>query len=313
MLRLLYLYGHDRARGDPEHALLSYKEFEWDTDLVDTSEAVPDEEIQALMNKVLQGDYRFVILAPSTATWSRVEFYGDHTSKPVRGAEHPWGFPWLSPGQRARAESGNNSMVFAVAVAVAVSEARARGREVDAVFVHPEDLGAAPKGAPASAWQLEQLRDLAAAGSGWVTCALHQCSLGRNASAPLRLLGTLPDLVAVGHPGWPTFDGNGAYEGPLPTSCGHQHPGLEATTSSGWPQRLWELLAQLFMIALHASRDASVGEVRARDVLSCSRGPPVEGSPLTEADIYVGRGKGDLARSLWANPFHIDERNSRSW
>ena len=308
VMRLLYLYGHERARGDPEEALMAYGGAQWDTDLVDTSQEVSDEEIRTLMFKVLNGHYNFVIIAPSTATWSRVEHYSDHTSRPVRCAEHPWGFPWLSPKTQARAEAGNNSMIFSVAVAVAVAEARARNKDVEALFVHPEDLGAAPAGIPASAWQLTELRDLGP--QGWETCALHQCVLGRDAASPLRLLGTLPDLPAAGHPGWPTFDAGGAYDGPLPASCGHQHPGLSAETLAGWPQRLWELAAQLYMINLHASRVASEGDDRTRGT-GCERGPPVEGGPILDGDVYVGRGKGGMERSVWANPFHIDGRNTR--
>ena len=68
------------------------------------------------------------------------------------------GFPWNSPEQRARCEVGTALALFSlrvVATAAIVTSPVGSG-PVLAVLEHPEDLGEALRGTPASIWQFDQ-------------------------------------------------------------------------------------------------------------------------------------------------------------
>ena len=78
-------------------------------------------------------------------------------------------------------------------------------------------------GTPASVWQLEETRSLFPDGDG-ISVAGHQCQFdGVDRKKPTRLFGNLPGLEAFGYSGWPRFDSQGYYRGPLPKNCGHDH------------------------------------------------------------------------------------------
>ena len=50
---------------------------------------------------------------------------------------------------------------------------------------------------------------------------------------PTRLLSDADGLLQKGHPGWPSFNKDDYYLGPLPRHCGHQHPPLSGASAQG--------------------------------------------------------------------------------
>jgi len=107
---------------------------------------------------------------------------------------------------------------------------------------HPEDLGRTlDDELPASIWQRDDVRTLYTNTSA-TTWALFQCDYGSESgldvalsSKPTRLMSTLTAASSEPFSGWPLFDGDHRYLGPLPSHCphsGHQ-PLLGIDPSSG--------------------------------------------------------------------------------
>ncbi|CAE8655766.1 unnamed protein product [Polarella glacialis] len=121
---------------------------------------------------------------------------------------------------------------------------------------HPEDLGRVASGEPASTWQLPCTRQLAE-DSDADTVALHQCRWPKvEVRKPTRLMGTVSNLRSMGHAGWPSFNKQGFYLGPLPQHCGHNHNALigrnlagnfHTAATAAYPPPMCSALADLFM------------------------------------------------------------------
>ena len=84
-----------------------------------------------------------------------------------------------------------------------------------ALLEHPEDLGRRAEGVPASIWRWPSVRALVDR-AGWQTGALMQSDWGRAFAKPTRFLFCLPGFAASLWCGWPCFDADGFYLGPLP-------------------------------------------------------------------------------------------------
>ena len=97
----------------------------------------------------------------------------------------------------------------------------------------PEDLGRAALGVPASIWQRAELRAL----PDVERRAIFQCEVASVDYS--KATGILTDIVGFfeefpSHAGWPSFDPNWVYLGPLPQVCRHGgHPGLCGKTPDG--------------------------------------------------------------------------------
>ena len=91
------------------------------------------------------------------------------------------------------------------------------------VWEHPEDLGRARNGVPASVWQLEEVRKVAKQ-RHMDTVVFHQCTYRADCPKPTRLLSDARGLIQKGYPGWPVVNKEGLYFGPFPRSCGHDNP-----------------------------------------------------------------------------------------
>ena len=183
-----------------------------------------DPERQAdIVDQVRRGAWHWVILSPPCNTWSRAVWSNPQGPRPVRSYRYPLGFPWLSRADRAKAELGNCLALFAARVAAAACEASVRKHFVRFTLEHPEDLGATPRGSPASIWQLDEVRRLTELGAHAVSFAFWQCFFGPDYPKPTRIVGNIIGLEASGHQGWPTFEAGRQYSGPLPAQCGHRH------------------------------------------------------------------------------------------
>ncbi len=178
------------------------------------------------------GDVHIVIGAVATRTWSRARHVTPKGPPPLRSADWPWGFPWLSSSHRAVVEEANSQLTY---VLHALSTTCLSHPAARIIFLHPEDLGAAELGRPASAWQLPAVRDLARR-HGLLRLALYQCEFGPALRpGPMGMLTSEPLRDKRLAKGWPRFQNGGGhqYAGPLTARCnchsGHQ---LRSTMST---------------------------------------------------------------------------------
>ena len=132
-----------------------------------------------------------------------------------------------------------------------------------AILEHPEDLGKVGKDVPGSIWQFESIKGLGSQ-ADVVTGAIRQCDFGTTYQKPTRLLGRLPGLGQHMHEGWPTFDAEGSYTGPLPKFSGtatrligRQGSGFRTSDTAAWPEKLCDLLAGLAVATVRIPAQAS--------------------------------------------------------
>ena len=187
---------------------------------------------QALLDKILQGNYDLLILAPPCTSWSRALFNGRPGPRPVRDRVNPMGRRTLQGVQRHKAETGNAHIIFALKAMAAAKESTQEDnwRITRAILEHPEDYGENVAGCPASIFQLKKTRALIQL--GFSTGAFYQCNVAPvDYRKPTRLVHDVPGLQLDLYPGWPRFQSGRvygrwtrfAYSGPLPKACGHAH------------------------------------------------------------------------------------------
>jgi hypothetical protein len=171
---------------------------------------------------------------------------------PVRNVNHPWGFPWLSGNNRQLILDHNFLLSQSFATMNICLEVGC-----DFLFEHPEDLGKTINGdKPASVWQLEEMRKFVESGSAF-TFAIFQCHFGAQSPKPTRFVTTFPLAKSFPWQGWPQFDEDRNYLGPLPSACSHQFHvrkliGKEkgkwkTADSAAYPPPLYKWLAQLIV------------------------------------------------------------------
>ncbi len=159
----------------------------------------------------------------TTSTWSRLRHGSMEGPQPVRNSSWPWGLPWLTDGDRREVEKSNDQLRNVLAV---LQRARDRSPSAVLTFWHPEDLGRARYGRPASPWQLREVRRWANR-EGLHRAALFQCAFETNShKLPMAVLFSHPFSHPHLHPGWPMFRGeaNDHYIGPLPRQCACPDP-----------------------------------------------------------------------------------------
>ena len=272
------------------------------------------------------GTYDMVVLSPPCGTWSRSRFARQPGPPPVRDATHPWGLPGLAPARRRECDTANTLLKFSLDVLETVARARRRGIAVAAFLEHPEDLGRAARGRPASIWQLPRLRALVASGD-FGTAAFYQCAFGAAHPKPTRFLSNCPSFLALGRPGWPVLSERGSYGGPLPASCGHSHAPFpmgrapaaraELAAAAAYPAELnraiaqaaWDDLAGRALLAGDGAGQPALGADPPTTTIS-TQPQRVHVDAMDSIDgkrVYIGRGcpSRDLPPSRWANPFRV--------
>ena len=185
------------------------------------------------LENISKSHYDLVLVAPPCNTFSRAVFANSLGPKPVLDMCWPDGFPWLEPHNRRLADEGTRMVELALeCLARAAETPSTRG-----LLEHPEDLGSAALGDPASIWQRRAAQALAA--RGYQRGAIYQCEWAPvGYSKPTGLLTDVPNIFYDPdfHSGWPQFSPGYArsgawahrcYAGPLPASCRHGgHPCL---------------------------------------------------------------------------------------
>lgn len=180
---------------------------------------------QYYLERIARGEYHVVIATPPCSTWSRVRGANCRGPPMVRSRGYPWGFPWVADRFKKDIELGNILIRFTIKVVAVLVDTKQW--YVLLLAEHPEDLGTiyreedGSRLEPASIWQLPDLRRWVDedAGLGLFTLVFGQCCFGANYRKPTRLLTNIPSLKAWGPCGWPTFDDDGAYTGPLGYNC----------------------------------------------------------------------------------------------
>ena len=122
------------------------------------------------------------------------------------------------------------------------------------LLVFPEDLGRGVRGRPASLWQCARTRDLIEKAGG-TTAVAFSCDFGGDSAKPLRTATNLRGHGRDALRGWPEFDGEGVYTGPLPKVCSHggherlegkrgeKHKTAASAVPPGWQKAFAELAA----------------------------------------------------------------------
>ena len=191
-------------------------------------------------------------MAPPCSTWSRAVWSNREGPQPVRSAEFPYGFPWLSGAQKQKADAGTRLVQRSMDAASAAHKAN-----VAFLIEHPEYLGACNRGNPASIWMLPEMRTLAQETKA-ATVVFHQCQFESvKVAKPTRLLSTVHQLDLLGFCGWPRLSKSQQYLGPLPRACQHgTHVPLigmaadgefRTAASAAWPPSMCEAIALLML------------------------------------------------------------------
>ena len=231
-----------------------------------------------IIKRIERGAFDAVICTPPCSTWSRVRAANFRGPPPLRDFNYPWGYPWVKRKFQQELELGNVLVRFTVRVVEAAMT-------ISTTFVlaeHPEDLGTVVREEdkavirPASIWQLEEIKQLVQ--KGLETVGINQCCWGTTWRKPTRLLTNAATIKQWGPVGWPTFDNQGFYEGPLQQSCGCQvttslakksnEEAFRTTGTSIYPPKLDEAIAEAIIQHCydHVTCPPLVGEKRTGEV-----------------------------------------------
>ena len=258
-MRVLYLFAGKKRWGDIKcHLLKMTKAYgirlvmdEFDVLRSEGHDLTDGKTWEEIMERIESGLYHTVLMAPPCEDFSRAKFSLMPGPPPARSKEHPRGYPGLAAGQWEATARANLLVDRAL-------EAAAAAHKAGAAFLleHPEDLGRRPKGNPASIWQWESIRKVAVETSA-ETVALNQDQFqGCYHFKCTRLLGTLLGMQDLGVEGWPFFDDQNCYMGPLPRFPEHKKVmqpliGIDPETgtfrtrpSGAYPSGMCELIAK---------------------------------------------------------------------
>ena len=178
------------------------------------------------LSSIERGEWDFVLITPPCNSFSRLPWANRKGPRPCRSFEWPYGFPSLEGDMRRKAEKGN-FFIFRT-----LDGFRAQAVWGGFLGEHPEDLGQAELGRPASIWQWKEMKEFVA-DTNALTAAFFQCDadfFGAPPSyevadypKPTRVVSDAKVLQKAKYKTWPVFDDFGGYQGPLPRWCGHHH------------------------------------------------------------------------------------------
>ena len=153
------------------------------------------------------GKYNAVLITPPCSSFSRVTWANSRGPPPVRSANFPRGFPWLSKLHQDKAELGNTLTDFTWTILEKVQELGLT-TNITGFAEHPEDLGRVrgrgPADVPASIWQASRFANLVK--KGWWSGAFRQDKFGAPTAKPTRAIAKGKFFSAVAPSSMPTFD-----------------------------------------------------------------------------------------------------------
>ncbi len=157
-----------------------------------------------------------LVIVPTVTSWARSRHRKIEGPQPQRNSNWPWGLPWLSPRDKDLVDSANENLRQHFAL---MNFCVQHCPSTHLLFIHPEDLGRADQGQPASIWQLTELKAWANRW-GLKRYGTHQCRFGKSEwPFPIGVLSSHPLPHALFTLGWPKFDSDRHYIGPLPRYC----------------------------------------------------------------------------------------------
>ena len=211
-----------------------------------------------ILVKVRKGNYFLTAASPPCGSFSRSRSANNRGPRPIRSRTFPRGFPWLQGSSLLQARVANTLVDFTAEVLSAQMDTSPGLTLLE----HPEDLGKTGKDVPGSIWQLANIQALGKK-DGVDNGAIRQSDFGTAYQKPTRLLGRLPGLAGFMFAGWPSFDEEGYYSGPLPKFLGtaarligRKGGAFQTTDTAAWPDRLCHLLARLTLRAVCNSAQA---------------------------------------------------------
>ena len=162
-------------------------------------------------DRIKRGYYHLTAASPPCGSFSRARSANRRGPKPIRSKKFLRGFPWLRGASLLQATCANAPVDFTT---LALNEQLGNGPGL-VILEHPEDLGKVGNDMPGSIWQFEAVRKLVDQ-PGVTTGALRQSDFGTAYQKPTRLVCRLPGIEDHLFVGWPSFDNERRYTGPLP-------------------------------------------------------------------------------------------------
>ncbi len=157
-----------------------------------------------------------LVIVPTVSSWARSKHRKVEGPQPQRNSNWPWGLPWLSPRDKDIVDSANENLRQNFAL---MDFCIQHCPSTHLLFIHPEDLGRADQGEPASIWQLPELK-IWANKWGLKRYGTHQCRFGKSEwPFPIGVLSSHPLPHSLFTLGWPNFDATRHYRGPLSRFC----------------------------------------------------------------------------------------------
>ena len=222
-----------------------------------------DEQIVGtLLDRIHNLEFSATLLTPPCNTFSRAQYSSTPGPQPLRSKEYPRGLPNLGKKLVRKVKLADKLINTTIRLAQASAKAR-----IPYIIEHPENLGATPRGTPASIWDLREIEELAKC-TGAHTAAIYQCQDPTPGSdlpvasspKPTRLMGTASILQELRFQGWPQIHEDGTYQGPLPKYCGHAHKskliglkadkaGFKTEAAAAYPPALCNWLARALIEA----------------------------------------------------------------
>ena len=171
----------------------------------------------------------------------------------MRSSKFPWGFPWIMGKRRSKLRQANRLGKRAIQTC-----AMAFDHGIPYLLEFPEDLGSSRGHLPASIWQLSVVKSLAHHSKAH-RIALYQKWFGTEYLKPTALLTTMALTKDFTLTGWPRFDGDGFYQGPLvyeeapPMAMGPTN----TVHTAAYPPALNKALARMIVSSIFKNRFSS--------------------------------------------------------
>ncbi len=240
----LYLFAGKERHADVKHFVrlladergVDFCLEEWDILRGPEQDLTDDASWRAIKDRISNGEFDFVIVAPPCNTFSRARHNRAHPGpKPLRSWDYLKGFPWLRDVDLQKVRQANLLVERSL-------EACLSAHSVGSVFLleHPEQLGIAQGLVPASIWDWEEFKDLQKQ-TGLLQMAIFQCEFGAPTSKPTRLatnaINACDFSPLAKFMGPYQMDSEGKYLGPLPLTCphkGHSHRLIGKAEDGSW-------------------------------------------------------------------------------